>query len=82
LGARRDASNTRLLGSASHSYQDEVDGVEELVRPCIAPDAPYRPWVVAVASNIYTYVLLHRKRSIDPVPCARFCDVLRSVPLQ
>lgn len=41
-------------------YQDRMDGVEEMVRPSIERSATYRPWVVAVASNILTYVYLHR----------------------
>lgn len=41
-------------------YQDRMDGVEEMVRPSIERAASYRPWVVAVAANVLTYVYLHR----------------------
>ena len=41
-------------------YQDRMDGVEEMVQPSIERAASYRPWVVAVASNVLTYVYLHR----------------------
>ncbi|WP_051848944.1 LuxR C-terminal-related transcriptional regulator [Thiomonas sp. FB-Cd] len=60
-------AEVRVLEACVRIYQDEVDGVEELVRPCIAPDAPYRPWLVAVASNIFTYVLLHRHAYDDAI---------------
>jgi ATP/maltotriose-dependent transcriptional regulator MalT len=60
-------AEARVVEACVRIYQDEVDGVEELVRPCIAPDAPYRPWVVAVASNIFTYVLLHRHAYDDAI---------------
>ena len=60
-------AEARVLEACIRIYQDEVDGVEELVHPCIAPDAPYRPWVVAVASNIFTYVLLHRHAYDDAI---------------
>jgi ATP/maltotriose-dependent transcriptional regulator MalT len=41
-------------------YQDRMDGVEEMVQPSIERAASYRPWVVAVAANVLTYVYLHR----------------------
>lgn len=53
-------AEARVVEACVGIYRDEIDGVEDLVRDCIAPDATYRPWLVAVASNVFTYVLLHR----------------------
>ena len=53
-------AEARVVEACMNIYSDEVDGVEDLVRACIAPDASYRPWLVSVASNVYTYVLLQR----------------------
>lgn len=59
--ATETLAEVRVVEGCIRIYQDEFGGVEELVRPCVAPDAPYRPWVVAVASNVFSYVLLHRE---------------------
>lgn len=53
-------AEARVVEACVRIYQDDIDGVEALVKPCLAPCSRFRPWVVAVASNVFTYVLLQR----------------------
>jgi serine/threonine-protein kinase PknK len=50
----------RVVEAGIRIYQDCIDGVEALVQPCIERAAQFRPWVVAVAANILTYVRLQQ----------------------
>jgi serine/threonine-protein kinase PknK len=51
---------SRVVEACIRIYQDRMDDVEAMVLPSIERSTAYRPWVVAVASNILTYVELHR----------------------
>jgi ATP/maltotriose-dependent transcriptional regulator MalT len=48
----------RVVEAAVRIYQDRTDGVEQLLRPCFERSSAFRPWVVAVAANVRTYVHL------------------------
>lgn len=50
----------RLVEACVRIYQDRTDGVEELLQPCFEHTSAFRPWVVAVAANVLTYVHLRR----------------------
>ena len=60
-------AEARVVEACVRIYQDDIDGVEALVRPCVAPCYRFHPWVVAVASNVYTYVLLQRHGYDDAI---------------
>lgn len=60
-------AEARVIEACVRIYRDDIDGVEALVQPCLAPSALFRPWVVAVASNVYTYVLLRRHAYDDAI---------------
>lgn len=60
-------AEARVVEACVRIYQDDIDGVEALVQPCVAPCTRFHPWVVAVASNVYTYVLLQRQCYDDAI---------------
>ncbi len=60
-------AEARVVEACVRIYQDDIDGVEALVKPCLAPCTRFHPWVVAVASNVYTYVLLQRNSYDDAI---------------
>ena len=60
-------AEARVVEACVRIYRDDIEGVEALVQPCLAPNALFRPWVVAVASNVYTYVLLRRHAYEDAI---------------
>lgn len=60
-------AEARVVEACVRIYQDDIDGVEALVKPCVAPCSRFHPWVVAVASNVYTYVLLQRNAYDDAI---------------
>lgn len=60
-------AEARVVEACVRIYRDDIEGVEALVQPCLAPHSPFRPWVVAVASNVYTYVLLRRHAYDDAI---------------
>ncbi|OYU00077.1 MAG: LuxR family transcriptional regulator [Burkholderiales bacterium PBB1] len=60
-------AEARVVEACVRIYQDDIDGVEALVKPCVAPCSRFHPWVVAVASNVYTYVLLQRNSYDDAI---------------
>lgn len=60
-------AEARVVEACVRIYQDDIDGVEALVKPCVAPCSRFHPWVVAVASNVHTYVLLQRNAYDDAI---------------
>ena len=60
-------AEARVVEACVRIYQDDIEGVEALVKPCVAPCSRFHPWVVAVASNVYTYVLLQRHGYDDAI---------------
>lgn len=54
------AAEARVVQACISIYADRLEGVEEQVQPCIAHSSDHSAWVVAVASNILTFVLIHR----------------------
>jgi len=54
------AAESRVVQACISIYADQLEGVEEQVQPCIEHSGEHSPWVVAVAANILSYVLIHR----------------------
>lgn len=52
-------AEARVVQGAINIYGDRLADTPALVRPCIDSAEAYRPWVVAVASNVLTYVYIH-----------------------
>lgn len=49
-------AEARLLRGSTGIYGDHVQSVEELVKPCLEEPEAHRPWVVAVAANVLSWV--------------------------
>ncbi|WP_045875137.1 LuxR C-terminal-related transcriptional regulator [Pseudofrankia sp. DC12] len=62
LASATDDPSKDILGEADvvqaciDVYGDRIDRAATLVAPCIAENSPYRPFLVAVSSNIATFV--------------------------
>ncbi|MDN5939716.1 MAG: hypothetical protein L0H83_13790 [Salinisphaera sp.] len=52
-------AEANLVRGATDIYADCIEGVEALVKPCLDYPDTHRPWVVAVAANVLSYVLIH-----------------------
>lgn len=65
LAGATDPNSTDILGEADvvqaaiDIYADRIDRVPTLVAPYTAENPGYRPWLVAVSSNIRTFVDIH-----------------------
>lgn len=55
-------AEARVVEACIDIYADRLDGVEALLRPCFKEPQAYSPWILAVAHNILTYVLIHTYR--------------------
>lgn len=52
-------TESRLVQSTIDIYADRIDGVRALIEPSLAHADSYRPWMVAVTSNVLSYVAIH-----------------------
>lgn len=52
----------KVVQGCNDIYADRLDGVEALVRPCLEEAEAHSAWVVGVAANVMTYVLIHTYR--------------------
>lgn len=52
-------AEAHVVQGAIHIYGDRIREAQSLVQPCLDNAERYRPWVVAVAANVQSYVAIH-----------------------
>lgn len=55
-------TEARVVKGCIDIYADKLEGVEDLLQPCIRDPEAHSPWVAVVAFNVVTYVLIHTYR--------------------
>lgn len=66
------ALETNVIRACIEIYADRIEGVEVLVRPTLARAEALRPWIVAVAANVLTYVLMHNHAYEEAIELQRW----------
>lgn len=66
------ALETRVIRACIEIYADRIDGVEALVRPVLAKADGLHTWVVSVAANVLTYVLMHSHQYTEAIELQRW----------
>lgn len=66
------ALEAKVIRACIEIYADRIEGVEALVRPALADAEALRPWIVAVAANILTYVLMHSHQYEEAIELQRW----------
>lgn len=60
--ARESIGEARVVQACIDIYEDRIEGIEATLRACLDDSIAYRPWIIAVAANVLTYVLIHSFR--------------------
>jgi len=66
------ALETKVIRACIEIYADRIDGVESLVRPVLAKADALHTWVVSVAANVLTYVLMHNHQYDEAIELQRW----------
>lgn len=66
------AREAKVIRACIEIYADRIEGVEALARPALTDAEALRPWIVAVAANILTYVLMHSHQYEEAIELQRW----------